>query len=188
MKIRPANAVVHDRLLIRDRLLMKRTMEAYHLAGHSVVLRILRGGAQGTSALAGRELRPRSRRSCAESWTPLERRLVVAAAGTAAERELARRSGLRWRRVSNRCDGLEVCRQSIAEETGENPGDWIYLHWIRAVTRARRALAGAWSEVVLAAATVGLRFGVDEAGPCPTAGRPGLGHGIASSGAGRGPS
>jgi len=163
-------------------------MEAYHLAGHNVVRRMLGGSAVGTSAFLAYETRARSRRPWTESWTPLERRLVVAAAGTAAEREFARRSGLPWRRVSNRCDGLEACRRSIAEETGENPGDWIYLHWIRAVTRARRALAGAWNEVIRAAVTVGLRSGVDEAGPCPGAGRPGPRHQLAIAAAARGPS
>ncbi len=147
-------------------------MEAYHLAGHTVALQVLGSSLPQGPLVAGRELRAGARRPFAVSrtgpWTALERRLVVVAAGTAAERELARRAGLPWRHVSNRCDGLEVCRRSIAEETGENPGDWIYLHWIRAVTRGRRVLMASWSEVVRAAGRLGPRSGVEEAGPCPT--------------------
>jgi hypothetical protein len=174
------------RVIADDPLLMRREMEAYHLAGHSVALQVLRSSVHWTSPSPDPDVLFGKRRPLTAPWTALERRLVVAAAGAAAEREQARRSGLHWRRTSNRCDGLEACCESIAEETGEDPGDWIDLRWIRAVARARRVLIGTWSEVVRVAGKLGPWSGLNEVGPCPRAGQTRLRHWIASPHAGRG--
>jgi hypothetical protein len=99
---------------------------AYHNAGHTVGARAIEGGSAGL-----------------EDW------LNFAAAGHAAERELAARSGLRWRRiVSNAGNDVESCHHLIRLATGEDHREWILLHWTRAVTRATRLLTSNWGEVV----------------------------------------
>ena len=99
---------------------------AYHNAGHTVGARAVEGASAGL-----------------EDW------LNFAAAGHAAERELAARSGLRWRRtVSDAGNDVESCYRLIRLVTGEDHRDWIQLHWTRAVTRATRLVAANWEEVV----------------------------------------
>jgi hypothetical protein len=111
---------------------------AYHDAGHAIAARVI----AGRSALAP-DLRPRSKGAAFEDW------LNFVAAGHAAERELAGRSGLRWRQVvSNAGTDLESCYRLIHERTGEDHRGWILLHWTRAVARATRLLAANWDEVV----------------------------------------
>jgi hypothetical protein len=98
-------------------------LAAYHDAGHTIA-----GRAIGNGSL--------------DDW------LTLTAAGQAAERELVRRLGLRWRGVTSHAGhDLDSCYRRIREEMGEDPGDWILLHWIRAVRRATRLLTGRWSEV-----------------------------------------
>jgi hypothetical protein len=98
-------------------------LAAYHDAGHTLAARVIRN----------RSL---------DDW------LTLTAAGQAAERELVRRLGLRWRGVTSDAGrDLDSCYRRIREEMGEDPGDWILLHWIRAVRRATRLLTERWSEV-----------------------------------------
>lgn len=96
---------------------------AYHDAGHTIAAQVIRSGSL-------------------DDW------LTLTAAGQAAERELVRRLGLRWRDVTSHAGyDLDSCYQRICEEMGEDPGDWLLLHWIRAVRRATRLLTERWSEV-----------------------------------------
>jgi len=98
-------------------------LAAYHDAGHAIAARVIRNGSL-------------------DDW------LTLTAAGQAAERELVRRLGLRWRGVTSHAGrDLDACYRRILEVMGEDPGDWILLHWIRAVRRATRLLTGRWSEV-----------------------------------------
>jgi hypothetical protein len=98
-------------------------LAAYHDAGHTIAARVIRNASL-------------------DDW------LTLTAAGQAAERELVRRLGLRWRDVTSHAGyDLDACYQRIREEMGEDPGDWILLHWIRAVRRATRLLTERWSEV-----------------------------------------
>jgi hypothetical protein len=115
----PATAVGTERL-------SDVVLAAYHNAGHAIGARAIEGASAGL-----------------EDW------LNFAAAGHAAERELAGRSGLRWRRiVSNAGNDVESCYRLIRLATGEDHRAWIQLHWTRAVTRATRLLAANWAEVV----------------------------------------
>ncbi len=98
-------------------------LAAYHDAGHTIAARVIANGSL-------------------DDW------LTLTAAGQAAERELVRRLGLRWRDVTSHAGyDLDSCYQRIRQEMGEDPGDWILLHWIRAVRRATRLLTGRWSDV-----------------------------------------
>ena len=106
-------------------------LAAYHDAGHTIVARVV---ANGSTRIPG---------SLLDDW------LAFGAAGHAAEREMVSRLGLRWRRVTSHARyDLDTCYRRIREETGEDPGDWIRLHWIRALRRATRLLTGRWDEVV----------------------------------------
>jgi hypothetical protein len=101
-------------------------LAAYHNAGHTVLARAVEGASAGL-----------------EDW------LNFAAAGHAAEREVAGRSGLRWRQiVSNAGNDVESCHRLIRLATGEDHRDWIQLHWTRAVTRATRLVTANWAEIV----------------------------------------
>lgn len=109
-------------------------LAAYHEAGHTIAARIVVSDA----------LRSEDRRAdvILVDW------LTVTAAGHAAERELVRRRGLRWRDVTlHPGHDFDACYRRICDETGEEPGDWILLHWIRAVRRATRLLTERWGDV-----------------------------------------
>lgn len=122
-------------------------LAAYHHAGHAIAARLIEDQSKGAP-----DLRPRPKDAAFEDW------LNFAAAGHAAERELACRSGLRWRWVvSNAGSDLEACHRLIREQTGEDHRDWILLHWTRAVARATRLLTANWSEVVTIAEPNGRR-------------------------------
>jgi hypothetical protein len=100
-------------------------LAAYHNAGHTIGARAVENASAGL-----------------EDW------LNFAAAGHAAERELAARSGLRWRRVvSNAGSDVESCHRLIRLVTGEDHHEWIQLHWTRAVTRATRLVTANWEEI-----------------------------------------
>jgi hypothetical protein len=110
---------------------------AYHEAGHAIAARAIESRPTSEPPAT----RPKS--AAFEDW------LNFTAAGHAAERELACRSGLRWRRVvSNAAHDLEACHRLIHEQTGEDHRAWILLHWTRAVARATRLLTVRWGEVV----------------------------------------
>ena len=109
-------------------------LAAYHDAGHTIAARLVGNGS----------LRSEDRRADAilVDW------LTVTAAGHAAERELVRRLGLSRRDVTLHAGhDLDSCYRRICDQTGEEPGDWILLHWIRAVRGATRLLTGRWSDV-----------------------------------------
>src|SRR6185437_6801150 len=111
---------------------------AYHSAGHAIAAGAIEELSRGVP-----NRRPPLENALFEGW------LNFTASGHAAEKELACRLGLRWRRVvSNAGDDLEACRLLIGEQTGEDHRDWILLHWTRAVARASRLLTANWSEVV----------------------------------------
>jgi hypothetical protein len=111
---------------------------AYHSAGHAIAAGAIEELSRGVP-----NRRPPLQDALFEGW------LNFTASGHAAEKELACRLGLRWRRVvSNAGDDLEACRLLIGEQTGEDHRDWILLHWTRAVARASRLLTANWSEVV----------------------------------------
>lgn len=111
-------------------------LAAYHHAGHAIAARFIEDLSKRVP-----DLRPRPQ-DALEDW------LNFAAAGHAAERELAYRAGLRWRRVvSNAGNDLAVCHRLIYDQTGEDHRDWILLHWTRAVARATRLVVANWDEV-----------------------------------------
>lgn len=111
---------------------------AFHHAGHAVAARLIETVSKGEPGV-----RPGARDVSFEDL------LNYTAAGHAAERELACRSGLRWRQAaSNAGSDLEACHRLIHDQTGEDHRDWIFLHWTRAVARATRLLAANWGEVV----------------------------------------
>jgi hypothetical protein len=132
--------------------LPERVLAAYHGAGHLVAARVLGRGFPGTtvrlqaenrSHCPGIDLPGPVTNTCLEEW------LNFAAAGHAAERELANQSGMRWRGlVSNAGHDVEYCYRLIYQDTGEDHRDWILLHWTRAVTRVTRLLTENWGEVV----------------------------------------
>jgi len=115
-------------------------LAAYHDAGHTIAARCI--GNPSTripQSLQSEKLRTRA---VFDDW------LAFTAAGHAAERELVSRLGLRWRVVTSHVGyDLDSCYRRIREETGEDPGDWILLHWIRALRRATRLLTARWGEV-----------------------------------------
>ena len=109
-------------------------LAAYHEAGHTIAARVVGNGSLGSE--------DRRADAILTDW------LTFTAAGHAAERELVRRLGLHWRDVTLRAGhDLDSCYRRICDETGEEPGDWILLHWIRAVRRATRLLTGRWGDV-----------------------------------------
>jgi hypothetical protein len=115
-------------------------LAAYHDAGHTIAARVI--GNASTRIPGSVQSETRRTNVVLDDW------LTFTAAGHAAERELVGRLGLRWRPMTSHVGyDLDSCYRRICENTGEDPGDWILLHWIRALGRATRLLTVRWSEV-----------------------------------------